>query len=326
MSDVFANFPAPYLGGPLTGKTEGAAGKRNADGAARAFDNFRAYGYIPATAPAVGSVIVVDEETKTVKADADGRAYVDVLSRKGETIAGWFGYPGSEHLTVAYCVICKQYATVYNSHVRRGSSHAGCTARGRAARVAAVEIMTGEKITAPGPQEQPNGATRAPEAPEATEATESAATVRAQAAEKSADSRPAPAPATQPPKPAAVRPLGSNQWRALDGMLNTSPRFAGLAAGEWDSARPGWQLATLSGTERVMESLTRSGHVAKTGTRYTITGKGRAEHAADPRTKSTDDGPQEGAARADLVTAPKPSAPRTAAKGAPAEPTGMDMS
>jgi hypothetical protein len=302
MTTTPENFPAPFLGGPLTGKSEGAAGQRNMDSAALSFANCKAYGYVPLTAPEAGTVLTVDGESKTVKVDAQGRAYVDVLSRKGELIAGWFGYPGSEHLMIVHCMICDTVATVYNSHVRRGSSHTGCTARGKAARVKAVETMTGQAVKAPGPQVQPNGSTgRAAEAApvaEATEATESADMVRADAAAQSADSRPAPEPEAQPPKTAKVRALGANQWRALDGMLHTTPQF-GMDAGTWDSSRPGWHLGTLSGTARVMDALVRSGHLALDGTRYTITEQGRAAHAADSRTRLHDGGAVTGAERTD---------------------------
>lgn len=323
MTANLENFPAPFLGGPLTGKTEGASGKRNADGAARAFANCKAYGYRPASAPAVGETITVDGESKTVKADADGRRFVDVLSRKGEIIAGWFGYPGSEHLMIVHCVICDQWATVYNSHVRRGASHSGCTARGKAARVAAVEAMTGAAVVAPGPQVQPNGSTGrtapAAEVSEATEATETAETVKAEAAEDAAESRPEPEPEAQPPKGAKVRPLGSNQWRALDGMLNHPASMPGLESGVWDSGRPGWHLGTLSGTVRIFDSLTRAGLVTHADGRYEITAEGRARHAADDRTRLTVG--RAGAQRANL----KPAEAEPQDDGDDDGRTGMDI-
>jgi len=201
---MFENFPAPFLGGPLKGKDTGAAGKRNTDGAARAFANCGAYGYLPLSAPKAGATIVLDGESRTVQVDADGRGFVEVVSRKGETIAAWFGYPGSEHLMVVYCGLCQKIAAVYNSHVRRGAGHHGCSTRGKAERVAEVEKRTGQKVTAPGPQIQPNGSTPKGEpqtAAEATEATEGAQTSRATvAAESGAKRTAAPRPKPRPPK------------------------------------------------------------------------------------------------------------------------------
>ncbi|MFF8506745.1 hypothetical protein ACF064_01530 [Streptomyces sp. NPDC015492] len=297
MTDNLNDFPAPFLGGPLTGRTEGLAGKRNADGAALAFANCKAYGYVPVAAPAAGQTVTVDGEAKAVKATADGRPYVDVLSRKGETIAGWFGYPGSEHLMVAHCVLCGQTVTVYNSHVRRGSSHTGCTARGKAARVAAVSELTGAPVVAPGPQTQRNGSSAPVEAPAATEATEAKATAkktRTRAVKASAASRPAPAPAARPPKPKAPksasapvgRPLGKVQWEALRMMFTWHQTAPNTEPGTWNTELPGWHIgASVSATVRVMESLRNRGLVTLDGKVYRMTDEGvsayRAGHGPD---------------------------------------------
>ncbi|MFC9342872.1 hypothetical protein ACFT0G_06105 [Streptomyces sp. NPDC057020] len=289
MTETLTDFAAPFLGGPLAGRTEGLAGKRNADGAALAFANCRAYGYVPVTAPGAGTVLTVNGEHQAVRVDADGRAYIDVLSRKGETIAGWFGYPGSEHLMVAHCVLCGQTVTVYNSHVRRGSSHTGCTARGKAARVAAVAKLTGAPVVAPGPQTQRNGSSAPVEAPPVTEATEAktrARTARTRAVKDSAAGRPAPAPAARPPRGRAGRPLGSMQWEALRGMFTCTQTWPAMEAGSWNPAVPGWHLGTsVSATRRVMESLRTWGLVAWDGSLYRMTDEGvsayRAGHGPD---------------------------------------------
>lgn len=283
MTANLANFPAPFLGGPLTGRTEGAAGKRNADGSALAFANCRAYGYIPVQAPDAGTVLTVNGEDQAVKVDASRRPYIDVLSRKGETIAGWFGYPGSEHLMVVHCVLCGQTVTVYNSHVRRGASHTGCSARGKAARVAAVAELTGAPVVAPGPQSQPNGSTKAaeesPTAAEATEATETASTARTRAVAASAKTRPAPAPEAKPPRARAGRPLGAVQWDALRMMFTWHQTAPSAEQGTWVPALPGWHIgASVSATRRVMESLKARGLVTWNGSLYRMTDEGTAAY------------------------------------------------
>ncbi|MFD8335506.1 hypothetical protein ACFV42_23030 [Streptomyces solisilvae] len=301
--------PPVFLAGPLKGREN----KRNRDSAALAWERMTGFGYIPRVSP-------------------DGSEFFEVTGRHGETLKVWYGYPGTEHLMAVHCVLCNQDVYAYYSHTARGSSHAGCTVRGKANRVKAMEALTGAPVTMRPRQDQPNGYTKgtqeaAPVA-EATEAAETADTNRTRAAKDAAESRPAPEPEAQPPKSANVRPLGSHQWRALDGMLNTSPGFSGLTEGEWDASRPGWHLGSVSRTKKIMDSLVRAGHVTREGAHYTITEQGRATHAADERTAHPDtdtqqDGPDDGseldagdraavgrlAKSAGLIPARKPTAP-----------------
>ncbi|MGW2419018.1 hypothetical protein ACWC0C_07095 [Streptomyces sp. NPDC001709] len=265
---ALAATPAPFLGGPLADRNT----PRNAEGAARFFAQCAAYGYIPMQAEEAGT----DDCTKTRCSGVHS------------------GYAGSEHRTRLACALCgAEDLAQYPSHIRRGAGHTGCPFRGKAARVAAVERLTGAPVQAPAPAEYRNGhggtLGQEPEpAPveDAAEAVETAEQTRSVAVETAAKSRPAPAPKTRPPR------VGAAMWRALEGFFTTAASFPNVPAGTWDAERPHWVDGTKGATLRAMEACERAGLVTRTGSLFRITAAGESAYRAgyDASATAPDDG------------------------------------